>query len=156
MIEFQGLNDGRIPGTTAVLVALKTNDEDIITKIYSINYAKGGYQIRCRGNTPALPYGEIQICGLRAIVKTPEPIIRRIKKQTGELHLSGVSLEVTLEDTVGWFEEKFGIKVLKSKLGVAPGFNIYIATRIFEMARSKLRAIKKSKFSTWLSKNNLV
>ncbi|KAL3862155.1 hypothetical protein ACJMK2_008143 [Sinanodonta woodiana] len=106
----------------------------------------GGYQIRCRGNTPALPYGEIQICGLRAIVQTPEPIIRRIKNQTGELHLSGVSLEVTLEDTVGWFEEKFGIKVLKSKLGVVPGFNIYNETRIFEIERSKLRAIKIANF----------
>ncbi|KAL3883450.1 hypothetical protein ACJMK2_029711 [Sinanodonta woodiana] len=45
MIEFQGLNDGRIPGTTSVLVAFKIYD-NIIPKIYSINYAKGGYQIR--------------------------------------------------------------------------------------------------------------
>ncbi|KAL3872276.1 hypothetical protein ACJMK2_040210 [Sinanodonta woodiana] len=51
MIEFQGLNDGRIPGTTSVLVALKIYDENIILKIYSINYAKVGYQMRYRGNT---------------------------------------------------------------------------------------------------------
>ncbi|KAL3885551.1 hypothetical protein ACJMK2_025602 [Sinanodonta woodiana] len=100
MIEFQDLNDGRIPGTTSVLVALKIYDENISPKIYSINYAKGGYQIRYRGNTPALPYGEIQLCGLKAIIKTPEPIIRRIKKQTGELHLSGIPIEIPLEETV--------------------------------------------------------
>jgi len=144
MIEFQGLNDGRIPGTTSVLVALKIYDENIIPKIYSINYAKGGYQIRYRGNTPALPYGEIQLCGLKAIIKTPEPIIRRIKKQTGELHLSGIPMEIPLEETVSWFEEKIGIKVEKSKLGVVPGFGIYNATRIFEMERSKLCTIKRA------------
>ncbi|KAL3888538.1 hypothetical protein ACJMK2_000904 [Sinanodonta woodiana] len=146
MIEFQGLNDGRIPGTTSVLVALKIYDENIILKIYSVNYAKGRYQIRYKGNTPALPYGGIQLCGLKAIIKTPEPIIRRIKTQTGELHLSGISIEIPLEETVSWFEDKFGIKVEKSKLGVVPGFDMYNATRIFEMERSKLCTITRANF----------
>ncbi|KAL3841614.1 hypothetical protein ACJMK2_019729 [Sinanodonta woodiana] len=46
MIEFQGLNGDSMPGTTSVLINLKINDEDIISKIYYINYAKVGYQIR--------------------------------------------------------------------------------------------------------------
>ncbi|KAL3871936.1 hypothetical protein ACJMK2_039908 [Sinanodonta woodiana] len=128
MIEFQGLNDGRIPGTTSVLVALKIYDENIIPKIYSINYAKVGYQMRYRGNTPTLPYGEIQLCGLKARVKTAGLIIRKIEKQTGELHLSGIPIEIPPEETVRWIEEKFGIKVEKSKFGVVPGFDIYNAT----------------------------
>ncbi|KAL3890317.1 hypothetical protein ACJMK2_002602 [Sinanodonta woodiana] len=146
MIDFQGLNDGRIPGTTSVLVALKIYDENIIPKIYSINYAKGGYQIRYKGNTRALPYGEIQLCGLKAIIKTPEPIIRRIKKQTGELHLSGIPMEIPLKETVSWFEEKFGIKVDMSRLGVVPGFDIYNETINFEMERAKLCTIKSANF----------
>ncbi|KAL3890924.1 hypothetical protein ACJMK2_003195 [Sinanodonta woodiana] len=89
-----------------------------------INYAEKGYEIRPRGNEPVLPYGDLTICGQRAIIKEPKPIMRKITKQTGELHLSGLPLEIPLKDKEIWFEEKFGIKVENAKFGEAFGFSI--------------------------------
>jgi hypothetical protein len=155
MIVFPDLNGERIPDTTSVLISLKVKDENIIQKIFSINYARGGYHIRYRGNIPALPLGETKICGLKAIVKNPDPIMRKIRKQMGEIHLTGIPIEVPLDESVNWFEEKFGIKVEKSKLGVVDGFDIYNGARIYEIERSKLQSIKRANFihgfltSTW-------
>ncbi|KAL3832256.1 hypothetical protein ACJMK2_023916 [Sinanodonta woodiana] len=118
-------------------------DEEKISKIYSINYTEKGYEIRPRGNEPVLPYGELTICGQRAIIKKPKPIMRKIKKQTGELHLSGLPLEIPLEDIVIWFEEKFGIKVENAKLGEAYGFSIYNGNRILEIEKTKLYTMKR-------------
>ncbi|KAL3848182.1 hypothetical protein ACJMK2_019056 [Sinanodonta woodiana] len=69
--------------------------------------------------------------------------MRKIKKQTGELHLSCIPMEITLEATVTWFEEKFGIKVESAKLGKALGFPVYNGTRILEIEKTKLHTMKK-------------
>ncbi|KAL3881666.1 hypothetical protein ACJMK2_028076 [Sinanodonta woodiana] len=69
--------------------------------------------------------------------------MRKIKKQTGELHLSGLPLEIPLEDIVIWFEEKFGIKVENAKLGVAFGFSIYNGIIILEIEKTKLYMMKR-------------
>ncbi|KAL3880368.1 hypothetical protein ACJMK2_032612 [Sinanodonta woodiana] len=118
-------------------------DEEKISKIYSINYAEKGYEIRPRGNEPVLPYRDLTICGQRAIIKEPKPIMRKIKKQTGELHLSGLPLEIPLEDIVIWFEEKFGIKVENANLGEAFGFSIYNGIIILEIEKTKLYTMKR-------------
>ncbi|KAL3872538.1 hypothetical protein ACJMK2_035761 [Sinanodonta woodiana] len=118
-------------------------DEEKISKIYSINYIEKAYEIRSRGNEPVLPYGDLTICGQRAIIKEPKPIMRRIKKQAGELHLSGLPLEIPLEDIVIWFEEKIGIKVENAKLGDAFGFSIYIGIRILEIEKTKMHTMKR-------------
>ncbi|KAL3847981.1 hypothetical protein ACJMK2_018868 [Sinanodonta woodiana] len=78
-IEFQTERED-IPGITAILVAIKILDEENISKIYSINYAEKGYEIRPRGNEPVLPYGELTICGQSAIAKKPKLLMRKIKK----------------------------------------------------------------------------
>ncbi|KAL3859134.1 hypothetical protein ACJMK2_009366 [Sinanodonta woodiana] len=109
----------------------------------SKNYAEKGYEIRPRGNEPVLPYGDLIICGQRAIIKEPKPTMRKIKKQTGELHLSGLPLEIPLEDIVIWFEEKFGIKVENAKLGEAFGFSIYNGIIILEIEKTKLYTMKR-------------
>ncbi|KAL3875682.1 hypothetical protein ACJMK2_033610 [Sinanodonta woodiana] len=118
-------------------------DEEKISKIYLINYAEKGYEIRPRGNEPVLPYGELKICGKKAIVKKPKPLMRKIKKQTGKLHMSCIPMEITLDATVTWFEEKFGIKVESAKLGEALGFPVYNGTRIVEIEKTKLHTMKK-------------
>ncbi|KAL3842135.1 hypothetical protein ACJMK2_020183 [Sinanodonta woodiana] len=142
MLEFHGTEREKIPGRTAILVAIKIMDEEKISKIYSFNNAGKGFGIRPRGNEPVLTYGELTICGQRAIVKKPKPIMRKIKKLTGEIHQLCIPMEITLEAMVTCFEEKFGIKVKNAELGEAPVFSIYNGTRILEIERTKLHTMK--------------
>ena len=80
--------------------------------------------------------------GEKVIVTEPKPILRKIKKLTGELHLSEIPLEITLEATVEYFEEKMGIKVEKARLATIPQTTIYNGARIFEIEKSRLQEIK--------------
>ena len=52
-------------------------------------------------------------------------------------------MEITLEATVTWFEEKFGIKVERAKIGEALGFPVYNGTRFLEIEKTKLHTMKK-------------
>ncbi|KAL3842665.1 hypothetical protein ACJMK2_020655 [Sinanodonta woodiana] len=73
----------------------------------------------------------------------PKPLMRKIKKQTGELHLSCIPMDITLGTIVTWFEEKIGIKVENAKLGDVPGFSIYNETISLEIERTKLHTMRK-------------
>ncbi|KAL3837636.1 hypothetical protein ACJMK2_022982 [Sinanodonta woodiana] len=69
--------------------------------------------------------------------------MRKITKQTGELHLSGLPLEIPLKDKEIWLEEKFGIKVENAKFGEAFGFSIYNGIRILKIEKTKLYTMKR-------------
>ncbi|KAL3873063.1 hypothetical protein ACJMK2_036222 [Sinanodonta woodiana] len=48
----------------------------------------------------------MEIAGIKVLTKESEPILRKIKKRTKEIHLSDIPMEISLELTVKLFEEK--------------------------------------------------
>ncbi|KAL3884620.1 hypothetical protein ACJMK2_024747 [Sinanodonta woodiana] len=103
------------------MIALKQMNPEYINHIYSINRnGCKGYLLHLKEKHPILPYGEIKVMGEKVIEKEPKPILRKIKKQTGKLHLSDIPLKIILEVTVTYFEEKMEIKVEKASLATIP------------------------------------
>ncbi|KAL3860109.1 hypothetical protein ACJMK2_010277, partial [Sinanodonta woodiana] len=88
-----------IPRTTKVMIALKVVNGAYIKGLYTLN-SNGykGYITRSTGKTPILPYVEMYL-GKHRINTNFE----KNKKQTGELHISYISLDIPLEAIVKTF-----------------------------------------------------
>ncbi|KAK3602185.1 hypothetical protein CHS0354_004701 [Potamilus streckersoni] len=121
------------------MVAKRVSNPEYVTRTFSINReGYKGYILRSRNKSPILPYGEMLIKNHQVIVREPTPILKKIMKQSGELHLSDIHLAIPLEETVEKFKEKFKIKVITSRLNTIPLTTIYNGDINLEIERTKL------------------